>query len=60
MSNSGWYDSPQKLSDIQIRRSFEVNCGECGVIDSPSDYEDAVKARREHFNTKHRVGGASE
>jgi hypothetical protein len=53
MSNPGWYGTPQKLSDIQIRRAFEVNCGECGCIDSPSDYETAVKSRREHFETKH-------
>lgn len=37
------------ISDITIRRQFEVCCNEHGVIDQPTTYAEAVKVRREHF-----------
>ena len=49
--------TPERLSDIEVNRVFEVYCPTCGIIDAPRSYATAVESRHDHWRTAH-VGGA--
>lgn len=55
MTRSKRLGTPEKVSDIEISRVFEVYCNDCGMIDAPKDYATAVRSRREHWFSNHKA-----
>ncbi len=55
--SSGEWRSPEQVSDIQISKTWQVECPDHGVIDERPTYALAVAARRKHWFGSHRGEG---